>query len=248
MNPSSEGDLQSIDHAWSRLSFAAWLSLTVHIIAGLGMATILSQGLATNTDLADRLSFIADRKALWIGAWLAWSAAALAIFYFYMCFAHAHELGEKSPKVPLRFAVLLTAAAIAADLSAQAIQMGVIPQLAIRAVSEGTTTLIGTSTQLFHTVDRIAILLTGYLANGLYTISALLLVASTWHVYPRWTWTAGVAVGVAGLSLSTTALANSVTGMVWSNVVLVPAIVVWQFGVAVAAGKRARRLYMSLRS
>jgi hypothetical protein len=81
-------------------------------------------------------------------------------------------------------------------------------------------------------------MLTGYLANGLYTLATVLAVWATRRVYAPWIWSAGFAVGVFGFAMSASALADSVTGLFWANAGLVPAIVVWQVGVAINASKR----------
>ena len=74
--------------------------------------------------------------------------------------------------------------------------------------------------------------MSGYVANGLYSFSALILAWSTRQAYPVWVWVSGVAVGCFGFMLSAAALVNSTAGMFWSNVVLVPSILFWLAGVA----------------
>jgi hypothetical protein len=76
--------------------------------------------------------------------------------------------------------------------------------------------------------------MSGGVANGLYSLSALILAWSTRRSYLPRVWMAGVAVGVFGLSLSVAALMNSVTGMFWTNVFLVPSILIWLAGVALS--------------
>jgi hypothetical protein len=237
---SSPHPAPDVCNPWSRLSFAAWLCVAIHLVAGIAMATILRSGLETNPDLTGRLWFLAYQQSVWVAAWLTWNASALAILYFYLSFSWAHRMDVKTPAAPLRMAVMLTTAAVAADLSAEAIHMVVLPDLARGILDDMTKDTAGASIQLFQSINRVAVMLTGFLANGLYTISALLLICPTRNAYPRWTWIAGLLVGVGGIGLSVAALINSVAGMVWSNVVLVPAIVVWQVGVAVTAGRRGR--------
>jgi len=180
------------------------------------MAVVLRQGLETNPDLPDRLSFLVNHRTLWTLGWLTWTAAAIAILYFYIALAAAHA---STPA--LRLAVLLTAAAIAPDLSAQAIEIGVLPDIAQ-----------GAELDRFLLLHRTAVLMSGYVANGLYSLSALILAWCTRQVYPVWVWLAGIAVGCFGFMLSAAVLMNSTAGMFWSNVVLVPAILVWLAGVA----------------
>jgi hypothetical protein len=195
-----------------RLQRTATIAFCVHLVAGAAMAFILRHGLETNPDLLNRVSFIVDHAALWTFAWLTWTAAAIAILCFYGAFASVHRTGP--------IAVWLTIAAIGPDLCAQAIEIGVLPQTATRA-------------DLFVTLHRIAVLMSGFVANGLYSASALILAWTTRRVYPAWVWAADVATGVFGLALSAAALLNSADGMFWANVVLVPSLLLWLLGVAV---------------
>jgi hypothetical protein len=208
------------------LSRAAWLALVVHLAAGLAMAIILRHGLETNADLADRLRFIVERRAWWTAGWLCWTLAAVTILSFYACFAAAHRSTGASPAL-LGPAVLLTVAAVGADCTAQAVEVFVLPGLARAADATG-----------FLAWHRTAVLLTGFLANGLYTLSALLLVWAARSVYPRWIRIAGFGVVAGGSALSAAAWADSAAGMLWANVVLVPSLLLWLAGVAASAARR----------
>ena len=214
------------DQLWSRLSRAAWLALAVHLVAGLAMALILRRGLETNADLTDRLRFVAGSRVLWTGGWICWTVAALTILNFYARFAAAHRSRGVSP-APLLAAVWLTVAAVAADWTAQGMEVLVLPGLARAADAAG-----------FLAWHRSAVLLTGFLANGLYTLSALLLVWATRSRYSRWIPIAGFGVVAGGTALSGAAWADSVAGMLWANVALVPSLLLWLAGVAAAAARR----------
>ena len=207
----------------TRLREAAITAFFAHLIAGGALAVVLRRGLETNPDLRDRVDFLVNHRALWTVGWLTWTAAAIAILYFYIVFAATH--GEVAPNVHvLRLAVLLTAAAIAPDLGAQTIEIGIVPEI-----------VQPTALDPLGMVHRIAVLMSGFLANGLYSLSALILAWSTRKVYPLWVWLSGVAVGCFGIALSAATLRGSVNGMVWTNVLLVPSILLWLAGVAKAA-------------
>jgi hypothetical protein len=175
------------------------------------MALILRGGLETNPDLQDRMAFIVNHRMLWTAGWLTWTIAGPAILYFYMALADAHP---GSPKI----AVYFTVVALAPDLAAQAIEIGVLPGLA--------------GQELFLALSRTATVLSGYLANSLYTLTAVMLVWASRRTYPKWVSLAGFAVGIFGLGLSAAVLMESVPGMFWTNVFLVPALLVWLAGVA----------------
>jgi hypothetical protein len=182
------------------------------------MLFVLRHGLETTPELQDRLAFLVNHRPLWTLAWLAWTAAALAILYFYVAFADAHRLSS-------RFAIYLTVAAIGADLSAQAVEIGALPSLAIQVFGKND------SPDLFLILHRVAVMLSGYLANGLYSATALILVWAARRAYPMWVSSIGFGVGIFGIALSVAALLDSATGMFWTNVFLVPAILLWLAGV-----------------
>ena len=205
----------------SRLRKAAALAFATHLTAGLCMVIVLRHGLEP-AGLQDRLVFLVNHRWLWTIAWLTWTAAAPAILYFYMVFAEAHG--------PLaRFAVFLTVAALAPDLSAQAIEIGVLPQLAAQVAGAH-------DVPQFLTLHRVAIVLSGYLANSLYSATALLLTWTARRSYPVWITGCGVAVGVSGMGLSVAVILDSAMGMVWANALLVPAILLWLAAVALVSG------------
>jgi hypothetical protein len=202
-----------------RLRLAALIALVIHLLAGASMALILSRGLETNSDFHERLAFLTNHRGLWTAGWLTWTAAAFAILYFYAVFVEAH------PQAP-RLAVLLTVSAIAPDLAAQSVEIGVLPGLAHRAIATNA------APELFLMMHRIAVLMSGYVANGLYSLTAFILAWSTRRAFPTWVWVAGIAVGIFGFALSAAALFDSATGMLWTNVLLLPTLLLWLGGVA----------------
>ena len=91
------------------------------------MLTILKNGLETNPVFLDRAKYISDHVGLWRLAWFSWSIAAVAILYFFASFVWAHGASLADPADVLRFALLLATVAVAADLAAEAIEIGVLP-------------------------------------------------------------------------------------------------------------------------
>src|SRR5439155_2023431 len=130
----------------------------------------------------------------------------------------AHRLG--------RLAVPLTAMGIAADLSGQAIEIGMLPGIAEHVLG------LSAGIDRFISLHRTAVMLSGFAGNGMYSLSALLLAWKTRRAYPLWVSSAGIATGGFGLALSAAVLVNSGSGMFWTNVFLVPSILVWLAGVA----------------
>lgn len=221
---------------WVRLSRAAWLAAGAHVVAGLAMLLVLRHGLETAPSLEARIRFIAEHQALWTAGWLTWNAAALSILYFCVAFAAAHSADRERP--PLWFAVALCAAAVACDLGAESIFMGVLADLARPSLDELSRGAPGAASR-FLLWQRSAVMLTGYVANGLYSGAILVLWWITRSAYGPLAVAAGLALCLAGFALSAAALVSSVAGMFWANVVLLPSLVVWLVAVARDASRRA---------
>ena len=227
---------------WRRLAWASLVSVAIHLVAGMAMALVLRHGLESNADAAARVRFLAESRLAWTLAWLTWHGAALAILWFFFSFVEAHAAGS-SNRGALRVALVLVGAAIVPDLAAQSIEIGVLPELASELYpgpASATAPNADATERLYHTLHRSVVMMTGYLANGLYTLASVVAVAATWRSYPAWTRLSGAALGLFGFWLSAAALVNSVDGMVWSNVGLVPAIALWQIGIALDARRRLR--------
>jgi hypothetical protein len=227
---------------WRRLRTAAYIALATHFVAGLAMVFVLRQGLDT-ADFGSRITFLTGSRYLWIAGWLCWNLASLSILYFYTSFVDAHKCGGKSTAWLLRFALLISIAAVAADLSAESIEMGVIPDLAWRILStvssispamslSANPSVNSVGSDLFLAFHRAAMMMTGCIANGLYTISAACLVVATRREYNARALTAGTLLVIGGAWLSVACLLNSVTGMVLSNVLLLTALLLWLAEVA----------------
>jgi hypothetical protein len=239
-NPSlnTEYSVPGNKYSWQRLSVASWIALATHLGAGLATAFILKPGLETNPELPERLEYIVSHQALWTSGWLVWNTAALSILYFYASFVAAHDSAGSVASLP-KLALWLTVAAIVPDLTAEAIEMGLVPHLAEQALAEPLS-YQSPRAALFLAVHRGAVMATGYVANGLYSLSALLLVWSTRRAYPAWIVGSGLTVSASGLFLSAAVLADWVSGMVGAHFVLVPSLLLWQAGIALDAARRAR--------
>ena len=217
---------------WARLRVAARVALATHLLAGLAMATILRQGLETNPVLGDRVRFIADHVVLWRLAWLSWSVAAVSILYFFASFVSAHGMSATDPAGGRGLVLMLGVVAVATDLTAEMIEIGVAPGLARQAVAEmAGSDASPSAAALFVAFHRTSVMLSGFLANGLYSVIVLVLSVVGRRQYPKWVSWAGIGVGLSGIVLSAACLIDSVDGMVWSNVALVPLLLVWLAGV-----------------
>jgi|AGTN01.3.fsa_nt_gi hypothetical protein len=254
---------------WMNLRNASVISILIHSCAGLVMFFILREGLDTNPDFSLRMMFLAEHKAAWVLSWLVWNAAAFSILYFYFSFVRAHHRWsesnseEKATRKPfarlsaMHFAFALSIAAVALDLGAESIQMGVLPELAAKyppvdprqislkpgvpgLTQDGNLPSPILTKVLFDAFNRTSIMLTGCMANFLYTATATILLIATRKRYGIVTLISGVLVAISGTCLSAACILNSVPGMFWTNAFLLPALSIWQLTIALDAQKRGR--------
>lgn len=223
---------------WQTLKVSVILTFVAHMLAGLTMAAVLSQGLETNTNVPARLSFIVENRGLWIVSWITWNLASLSILNFYLALVRAHE--KRFSKQLLYLAMAVAAAAMAADLSAESIEMGLIPGLAADALKSISNPSSATALhmELFFSMHRLVVLLTGFVANALYTVSAGFIAWAIRSHYPSWVNTAALLLFATGLAESVTALADSTQGMLWTNALLMPIILAWQIGILLDARRQ----------
>ena len=229
---------------WSRLSGASWFVFGMYLVAALAIFLILSRGLDTNINLTDRLQFIVEQGSRWTAAWLTWNVAALSLLLFFVSLSSVHAHHRSADRSLLKFAVALATVAVATDLAAQAIEMGVVPDLASLTLSQlksGSWTAASSAT-LTLAMHRLAMVLTGYVANGACALAVLAASWSTRESFPSSVFAGGLVVGTAGLFLTVASLMHAVAVEYWSGVVLILTMMIWQAGVAVAASERACQL------
>jgi hypothetical protein len=222
---------------WKRLHHASILALVIHVLAGLAMLFVLRQGLDTGGSLNDRLTFMTEHRWEWTCGWLPWNAAALSILYLFHTFARAHGAQDRVAAQYLTFAVIVTATAVPCDLSAETIQMALLPSLSANLLNNP-----GASHDLFLALSRLSILLTGFLANALYTIAFLILILATRKRYNLAVVALGCIVVLTGVYLSYACLVASVSGMFWSNAIMLPCLVFWLLFVASSAANKVKAL------
>lgn len=252
---------------WLNLRNASVISILVHSCAGLAMFFILREGLDANPDFAARMTFLVERRSEWTLAWMVWNAAAFSILYFYYSLVKAHHRwsNSNSEVKPTRrpygtlsamhFALALSTVAVALDLAAESIQMGVLPDIAAKyppvdpgqmSPVPGVMSLAGQpqaaawTRTLFEAFNRMSIMLTGCMANFLYTATATVLLIATRKRYGLVTLVSGALISISGTWLSVACILNSVSQMFWTNAVLLPALLGWQLSIALDAQKRGR--------
>jgi hypothetical protein len=193
-----------------RAARVAYFAAAANLVAGLMMAVAFKKGLPIpGNPFADRIAFVREHAILWRAGWFSWHAAAVGLVLLVLVLASRFR-GHAPIRAPL--AAVLAIAGLAADLAAEAIAMGVAPVVESRD---------------FLLVESMYGVLTGYLANGLYTVAGILLTWAGARELPRTVLAVGVPVWGAGLWLSAASLAHSAAGQLWSTAVLMPLFVLW---------------------
>lgn len=139
-----------------RLRAAAWLNIVVHVFGLALAATALRPGTGL-VDLPERSAYLAGSPLGWTLGWATWIACAAALVWF---------VALLSERLDDRIAPSLVIAGAAVDLLCDALWITVVPELARRGAA---------GEALFLTVERIAGIGGAVVANGLYTVAALLL-------------------------------------------------------------------------
>lgn len=125
------------------------------------MAFVITDGLvAPNNTAVDRNAFIQNNLLLWQFGWFNWMLGALGLITF------CTMLLPFIPKSEWRvLGILLVALGIVPDIGAEVIFAFVIPY----------SPAIDPSLAIMHTLELLAVQLTGTLGNGLYNIGGLIL-------------------------------------------------------------------------
>jgi hypothetical protein len=193
-----------------RAARVAYFAAVANLVAGLMMALALRKGLPiAGNPFDDRIAFVREHATLWRAGWSSWHVAAVGLVLLMLVLASRFR-----GRAPVRaaLAAVLAVAGLAADLAAEAIAMGVSPAVESRD---------------FLLVESMYGVLTGYLANGLYTAAGILLTWAGARELPRAVLALGVPVWGAGLWLSAASLTHSAVGQLWSTAVLIPLFVLW---------------------
>lgn len=188
----------------------AYATAAVNLAAALMMLVALRPGLAVPGSFAsDRISFVRRNLVLWWASWLTWHAAAVSLVLFLLLLAA--RFGRRAP-IRAAIAALVSVVGLCADLTAEAIYMDVAPRLDEAG---------------FRVAEAVAGILTGYLANGLYTVGGILVTWAGARQLPRSVVALAVPVWGAGLCLAAFSLIHSSLGQFWSTAVLMPLFILW---------------------
>ena len=149
----------------------------LNLIAVVVLAFVLAPGTPVVTSVAAREQYVASHLFEWRAGWATWMLAAASLLWMYAWW-RARVRGPDA-------AVTVAAIGIAADWSAE-------------------IALIVTGADGYRAIAPLAFLLTGAVANGLYTAAGIMLTLSTplgplARAYASLMWAAGVTLSFAAL-------------------------------------------------
>ena len=188
----------------------AWFAAGTHVLATIASLTLLLGGLPGGTDVV-RLLWIRDNPVRWTIGWLTWHLAVISLIALVVVLAMRF-------RDALSFtAVALTTAGAGIDLHTQSRYIAVLPTLELEA---------------FNALDRELEVLTGYAANGLYTLAIVLLVIGGRRMLPRSVLWLTIPIAISGFGLSVAAMMHDARlGLITAGI-LFPLFTVWTIEVA----------------
>ena len=188
----------------------AWLAVVTHLVASAAMLVLLRRGLPPALD-EERIGYIATHRLAWTGGWLTWQIAVLSLIAFYAVLAL--RLGGA-----LSWAALAIGTAGASiDIATQVRYVTVLPELRGEA---------------FALLDRELEALTGYAANGLYTVAFVMFVVAGWRVLPRPAILLAPPIAISGFALAAGAMLHHWRIEIVSSAILFPLFIVWTIVIA----------------
>ena len=194
----------------SRGYVVAWLTAAANLIAAICLATILRPGLpGQGRSGAERVSYISRHIWVWRLGWISWHAAALTLIALFVVLA-LHER-DRTPALAV-LALSCAGAGLAADLSAEAALIALLP---------------GLSGTAFVHAERAALLITGDVANGLYSLAGLFLTLAMWRSIGPGLRAVAMVVWIAGFALSAATIVDSTTGEAAATAIVMPAFVLY---------------------
>ena len=148
-----------------------------NVIAAFVLVFVLAPATPLAADPAERERYVREHLVLWRAGWAAWMLAAVTLLWCYRWWRRRVN-GPRS-------AILVAAAGITADLTAEA-------------------TLIVAGADAYAAVAPLAFFLTGAVANGLYTVAGIQLTLATRlgpreRAYAAFMWSAGLMLSLGAI-------------------------------------------------
>ena len=188
----------------------AWAAAGAHVLSSAASLLFMRGGLPPFAD-DERLAYIVSHRDAWAFGWMTWHLSVLTLIALFAVLAL--RLGDS-----LSWSALAIASIGAAiDLPTQIRYYVTVPKVHADA---------------FALLDRELEAMTGYAANGLYTLAFLLVVIAGWRVLPALSRTLAAPIGVTGFALSIGALQHNALVEIVSSAILFPLFIVWTIAIA----------------
>jgi hypothetical protein len=174
----------------------AWACFGVHAFALLAVLIVLQRGIPPG-EVGARAAYVSQHQLGWQIGWAIWLPASLALVLFHAGLADA--LGARAWGW---IAVGITLAGAVIDWADEMVWIGLAPDLATRFATDPF------AAGAFTLWDRAYMLLSIGLANGLYTVGGIILMALAYQSsdFPRWLarwgavmWSLSIVLSYAGL-------------------------------------------------
>jgi hypothetical protein len=185
----------------------AFLAAGANALAGAAMLFVLRLGLPPQ-GLSVRSAFISSHQVVWRLGWLGWNIAAITLLGLFLALA---SRWRKEAPFLCGLAIVVATAGLAADLGAEGLLAG----------------STGSTLHDLSLAQSEALLLTGYVGNGLYTAAGILLTAAGRKELPTGLLALAGLVWAAGLWLSAATLLGSSSGEAASTGILMASFVLW---------------------
>jgi hypothetical protein len=185
----------------------AFVAAAANGLAGALTLLVLRHGLPPVARAA-RVAYVSSHLVSWRLGWLSWNLAAISLVGLLLCLA---ARWRSRAALLCIMAVVLATAGLASDLGAEALLAGLTP----------------TSASELGRVQAEGLLLTGYAANGLYTVAGILVTAAGRRELPPELVALGGLVWAAGLLLSAATLVGSTDGEAIATGIAIGSFVVW---------------------
>ena len=194
----------------TRDSNIAWFAAAAHVVAAAAMLLLLRQGLPPAPD-DEGIAYIATHRAAWTAGWLTWQLAVLSLIALYAVLAQ--RLGGALPLA----ALAIGTAGASIDIATQMRFIVILPKLRDDA---------------FALLDRELEAMTGYAANGLYTLAFVFFVIVGWRTMPKLANVLAGPIAVSGFALAIASLMHHATGEIVSSAILFPLFTLWTILIA----------------
>jgi hypothetical protein len=203
---------------------APWLCVVTHVAALFVLVLFLRPGSLVETDVTQRAQYVAGNLPGWSMGWATWMAAAASLVGFYAWWGGYLVLSTESSSVMHTSHKIRVRAATAAVVIAA---LGMVCDFS----GEGSAILrlvehVPNDVVAFTRIERQFTLLSAGAANGLYTLSGVLLTLLTPNL-PRWIRWAMWVTWAAGAAMTISAVVGHVPGLIVSTAVLFPPFLVW---------------------